>query len=81
MWFYILAIVVGMIGVAYLRIRKSYSYFRTHGVAEDPGTVDVMSKVRCQVFKQGMGSMSNQPLTTGADENSFPMYTIWQFVP
>ena len=53
MWFYILAIIVGFIGIAYFRIRKSYSYFRTHGVAEDPGHfssyhhVKYRSKIDC----------------------------------
>ena len=37
MWFNVLAILIGFIGVAYLWMKQKFSYFRSRGIAEEPG--------------------------------------------
>jgi hypothetical protein len=37
MWLYVLTVVVGLFVLAYFNIRQKFSYFRSHGVTEDPG--------------------------------------------
>lgn len=41
MWFYVLAILVGFVGASYLYVRQKYSYFRSKGITEEPGTKNI----------------------------------------
>ena len=41
MWFYILAAVIGFVGASYLYVRQKWSYFRSKGITEEPGTITI----------------------------------------
>jgi hypothetical protein len=46
MWIYILSSVVGFLGLAYLWMRKKFSFFRSKDVPEDTGYFPLGSKAR-----------------------------------